>query len=150
MIQNKWVHSAGEIQTEVDNYHFSKKRDLFKYVPLEIYSSDGASFKGFCVLSISRNKSKTVIKMLDSLFQDPKDRHMAVFLLLKYGARYLADRIEVPAEFATYFKNRRPLIRLLKRQTRLFMFYPKRVNSRLAFSRESIVLNYCDGDTAFT
>jgi hypothetical protein len=39
---------------------------------------------------------------------------------------------------------------LLKRQTRLFMFYPKSIDSPLALSKENIALNYCDGDTAFT
>jgi len=150
MISYPWVFSSGKIRTEVDNYYFSTRRDIFKYVALEIFSPDKRSFKGYLILSISCKKSKTVVKILDARLRNPEDRRIAAFLGLKYGAEYLADRIDIPEEFATGFKSRTLSAHLLKRQTRLFMFCPKQTNSPLAISKGRIVLNYCDGDTAFT
>ncbi|MFH2218609.1 MAG: GNAT family N-acetyltransferase [Pseudomonadota bacterium] len=150
MIRYRWVVAPDELQAGIGHYHFSKSRDIFKYIALEIPSSHGSPSKGFLVLSVSRNKSKTAVKLLDFHFQDPKDRWCAAFLGLRYGAEYLADRIDIPSALAACFKNNRLLKPLLKRQTRLFMFYPKSIDSPLALSKENIALNYCDGDTAFT
>ncbi|MFC1829597.1 hypothetical protein ACFL0O_08300 [Thermodesulfobacteriota bacterium] len=150
MIHYPWVFSSAEIQADVDNYYFSTRRDIFQYVALDIFSQDKRSLKGYLVLSISRKKSKTVVKILDAHFSDPEDHRTAAVLSLQYAARHLADRIDIPGEFATYFKSRALLARLLKKQTRLFMFSPKSENSPLARSKGRIVLNYCDGDTAFT
>ena len=71
-------------------------------------------------------------------------------LSLKFAARYLADRIDIPSEFVTGFQNLFFHKYLLDRKKRLYVYHPKTANSPLAACADNIDLNYCDGDTAFT
>ena len=68
MIRNPWVISRQDARPDVKQYYFSRVRDQFEFVALEIFAPDGIAFKGYLVLSISRNKNRTTIKMLDYYF----------------------------------------------------------------------------------
>ncbi|UCF95239.1 MAG: hypothetical protein JSW39_14165 [Desulfobacterales bacterium] len=106
--------------------------------------------KGFLVLSISRNKSKTVVKILDFYFRNPADCKIAGFLALRYAHDFLADRIEFPVALEFFFKSHPLLSWLIKKQERLYLFHPHCQDSPLARSVGDIDFNYCDADTAFT
>lgn len=149
MLKYQWVLTAHEEQRQLDNYYFSSVREVFKYIAAEIYAADRKSLKGFMVLSISRRRSKTVIKLLDCYFKDTTDIDIAGFMLLKYAQNFLADRVEIPNRLKTYFGRKACLNPLMKKKKRLYMFHPKGEDSPLETALESIELSYCDSDIPF-
>ena len=150
MIRYRWVLSTNELEEKMDNYYFSQDRDIFKYIVLNIYSRNEVLYKGFLILSVSRNKRKTVIKLLDFRFQNPKDHPIAFFCVIKYAKKFLADRVEIPVGLANFIQPRRFFRHLIKKQKRLYLFYPKNTKSPLAQAAGNITFSYCDGDVPFT
>ncbi len=150
MLKHPWLISKGEKNTEVANFYFSIKREMFTYVAMAINSSDNGRSKGFLVLSVSKKKTKMRVKILDFYFNHPEDREIAAYLALKYATAYLADRVDFPASLENYFKQIAGFKKLIKKQSHLFMFYPASAHSPLAVSNGKIAFDYCDGDTAFT
>ena len=116
---------------------------------MEINSVQKGGPQGFLVLSISHKKKKTRVKILDFYVSNPADGNIVTYLALKYARGYLADRIEYPGNLATYFNQRAEFKKLIKKQSRLYMFYPRGGHSPLGVYRGKIALDYCDGDTAF-
>jgi GNAT superfamily N-acetyltransferase len=148
MLRYPWVVSANGRKAGLTRYYFSDVRDLFRYVAIEVESAEKAGPQGFLVLSISHKKKKTRVKILDFYFNNPADREIAVYLALKQAGIYLADRIEYPCSLANYFSPRAEFKKLIKKQSRLYLFYPQSSNSPLAVCRGKIAFDYCDGDTA--
>lgn len=150
MLKHPWLVSKSEKKTDGANFYFSITREMFTYVAIEINSSDRARPKSFLVLSVSKKKKKTRVKILDFYLHNPEDRETAAYLALRYAKDVLADRIDFPASLENYFKQMTGFKKLLKKQSHLFMFYPASSHSPLAVNKGKIALNYCDGDTAFT
>jgi GNAT superfamily N-acetyltransferase len=148
MINSPWVISGNKPGEGVVRYYFSDVRDIFRYVAIEIHPKEKGGPLGFLVLSISHKKKKTRVKILDFCFKNPADDEIAVYLALKHARVYLADRIEYPCHLAIYFNRHAKFQKLIKKQSRLYMFYPRSSQSPLAVCRETIALDYCDGDTA--
>jgi GNAT superfamily N-acetyltransferase len=150
MIRNPWVISRQDARPDVKQYYFSRVRDQFEFVALEIFAPDGKARKGYLVLSISRNKDKSIVKVLDFYFHDAKNIFIAGLLAIKYARDYQADRLEYPAELAGFLENQPDLIPMIKMKKRLYLFYPQHNCSPLSTVANKIKLNYCDSDTAFT
>jgi hypothetical protein len=150
MLQHPWVVSRKDAGKDVPNYYFSRVRDLFKLVALEIFAPDGNTRKGFLILSLSHKKNKSVVKILDYKFYDPQDDFIAGYFGIKYAKDLLADRIEYPESLNGFFEEQPFFKRLIKRKKRLYLFYPNSNDSPLAVSAGKIKLDFCDGDTAFT
>lgn len=150
MIRNPWVVSEPDARADVEHYYFSRVRELFKFIPLEIFAPDGKTRRGYLVLSVSRKKGTMTLKVLDYCFHDPKDIQAAAGLAVKYAADYRADRLEYPVDLAAFFENRPELRPLIKKKKRQYLFYPQSDRSPLAKLAHRLKLNYCDSDTAFT
>ena len=150
MLKYPWVVSGSAKIADMPNYYFSEVREIFRYVAIEINSTAEGLPKGFLVLSISHKKEKTRVKILDFHFNDPTDREIAIYLALRYAKVFLADRIEYPGSLEIYFKKTIGFKKLIKKQSRLYMYYPASSHSPLAVHQGKIAFNYCDGDTAFT
>ena len=150
MLKSQWVVSAQDGQKDAGCYHFSTVRDLFKYVALEFYSADNKAFKGFLILSVSSKKGRTLVKILDFAFKDAADCFIAGYFGLKYANKYHADRLEFPEILLDYFNKNQLLQPLIKKQRRLYVFYPKKDESPLDEWVGDIALDYCDADTVFT
>jgi GNAT superfamily N-acetyltransferase len=150
MIRNPWIVSRQDARQDVEHYYFSRIRDLFKFIALEIFTPDGAVRKGYLILSISRHKNRTTLKVLDYYFYDSQDILIAVYYALKYGAEYRADRLEFPSDLETFLEEHVCAAHQVKRKKRLYLFYPRSTESPLAKLADKIALNYCDSDTAFT
>lgn len=150
MLAHPWVLSKKEAPKDVDNYYFSRVRDIFKILAFEFYSVNENTFKGFLVSSISSKKGKTTVKILDYYFDDPNSYSIGSYLGLKIAKENLADLLEYPSQLSGYYRRQPLLKRLIKNKKRLYLYYPRAVNSPLAENASKIELNYCDGDTAFT
>ena len=150
MIRNPWVVSRQDARQDAEHYYFSRVRDLFKFIALEIFTPDGAVYKGYLVLSISRHKNRATLKVLDYCFNDPQDTFIAGYYAIKYANEYRTDRLELPAGLNNFLeKHVRPTCRV-KRKKRLYLFHPRSGDSPLAKLAQKINLSYCDSDTAFT
>jgi GNAT superfamily N-acetyltransferase len=150
MLKHPWLVPKSEKKTDVANFYFSVTRKMFTYVAIAISSADSRQPKGYLVLSVSKKKKKTRIKILDFYVNNPEDRKIAACLALRYAKIFLADRIDFPASLEKYFKQMTGFKKLIKKQSHLYMFYPASNHSPLAVYNGKIVFNYCDGDTAFT
>ena len=150
MLKYRWIISAETENTEAEPYYFSLVNDLFDYVALEIYSAGKQVFKGFLVLSISSKKGRTWVKILDFAFGDSGDRAIAAYFALLYAKKFCADRLEFPAQLLDYFESNPLLQPLIKKQERIYLYYPKTHKSALEECAGRIGLDYCDADTAFT
>ena len=150
MIRNPWIVSRQDARQDVKHYYFSRARDLFKFIALEIFNSDGAIRKGYLILSISRHKNRTTLKVLDFCFYDPQNIFIAVYYAMKYAGEYRAERMGFPPGLNKFLEKHVSPTHQLKRKKRLYLFYPRSPASPLAQLAENINLNYCDSDTAFT
>lgn len=148
MLDCPWVVSGNERQADATRYYFSDVRAIFRYVAMEIHAEGRGGPQGFLVLSISHKKKKTRVKILDFCFNNPADDGIAAYLALKHARVYLADRIEYPRNLAIYFSRHLEFKKLIKKQSRLYLFHPRSSQSPLAVCRKAIALDYCDGDTA--
>ena len=150
MIQNPWVVSRQDARQDVNNYYFSRVRDLFKFIALDIFTPDAAVSKGYLILSISRHRSQTTLKVLDCFFFDPQDIFIAGYYAIRYAREYRADRLEFPPVLDNFLAQYVcPTLRV-KRKKRLYLYYPRSTESPLARLADQITLDYCDSDTAFT
>lgn len=150
MLKYRWIVSAKHEKAEVEPYYFSRVSELFDYVALEIYAPDKKVFKGFLILSVVVKKGRTWVKILDFAFKDLTDGDLTAYFALIYAKKFSADRLEFPASLLGYFEQNPFLQPLIKRQQRLYLFYPKTQGSALEPCAGKIELDYCDADTTFT
>ncbi len=149
MLDYPWIVSAPQKPPETKHYFFSAARDLFRYIALEVFRPATGDVIGYVLLSVSRRRSQTLIKLLDHFLPDPDSGRLLAELLLTYARSSLADRIEYSATLAPFINPRRCLKPLIKRRKRRYMICPRKGLSPLAAARKDIVLNYCDADIAF-
>jgi GNAT superfamily N-acetyltransferase len=150
MLKYRWITSAKHEKAEAEPYYFSLASDLFDYVALEIYSADKTVFKGFLILSVSAKKGRTWVKILDFAFKNPTDSDLAAYFAIIYAKTFSADRLEFPASLLGFFEQNPLLKPLIKKQQRLYLFYPKTHGGAFEGCIGEIRLDYCDADTAFT
>jgi hypothetical protein len=149
MLAHPWVVSREEAAPDVPSYHFSRVRDLFRFEAYEAYAPNG-QLCGAYVLSITRHKGKVHVKLLDRFFPDGADASAAGIGALERGRELLAHHVELPMAIEGPLQARRPLQRLSRRKSRIYLYYPRNDESPLARSAATIHLDYCDGDSAFT
>ena len=149
MVKYPWVLNAGNSLTEEMDYYFSDVRDLFGYVPLEVYR-DGDSYEGYLVLSVSRNNGFTMLKVLDYDSRDKEVEKAFLALVLRYGKRYSADRIEMPRDFVKHLSPRWLGRLLLYEKKRIYQGHPKSGDSPLAQAWDRITFHLADGDMPFS
>ena len=149
MLQYPWVVSKTPGLKKTKNYYFSEARDIFQYTAIEVCHPAEGNPAGFMVFSVSHKKEKTRIKLLDFRLKNTEDVQIIGYLILKYAAKFRADCIEYPDYLAGYFQSLPWTKKLIKRQTRLYLFHPSGNGSPLAVSKDKILFDVCDGDTAF-
>ena len=150
MLNCPWVVSKDVATSPGANYHFASVRDVFEYIALEFYSKQDNRVRGFVALSVSRKKDNTVLKIIDYQLDSSKTIETICAASLKYAARYLADRIDIPPELVPGFQNLFLQPYFMGRKKRSYLYHPHTTASPLAACADKIDLNYCDGDTAFT
>lgn len=148
-LRYRWVLNYDEADVSYANYHFSGLRDLFRYIALDIYSSDQQEYKGFLVLSVSTHGMETVVKVLDFHFYNHSDTQYIFLLSLMYAKMYQADYIILPEQTAHHFKEKILTRILLCLRKHLYNCRPRNSESPLAISLKDIELNLCDGDYSF-
>lgn len=150
MLRHPWIVPRTDGREDVNNYYFSRVRDLFEFVFLEISDHTGESNRGFVILSLSGNKNSTVIKILDYRVPRDDDLFLVGYLALDHARQVAADRIEYPASLNDFFSGHLGVTSLLKNKKRLYLYCPGHAESPLASAADLVRLDYCDSDTPFT
>ncbi len=133
---------------ESRDYFFSDVREIYKYIAIEFYSNDPGNRLGFMVLSISKDKGKTIVKLLDFNLQHDDKYSIILNLVMQYSAKYKADKVEVSDEFSQLLsKVIKPS--LLNKQKRIYLYFMSDMSDKVALALPSIKPNYCDGDLPF-
>jgi GNAT superfamily N-acetyltransferase len=150
MLNYRWLISAAHEKVEAEPYYFSLVSERFEYVALEIYSAKSRAFRGFLILSLLVKKGRTWVKILDFGFKEPADGNLAAYFALIYAQKFSADRLEFPARLLDYFEDNALLQPLIKKQQRIYLYYPRSQGSVFEDCVGKIRFDYCDADTAFT
>lgn len=149
MLRNKWILEPAAAGGRCLRYEFSHVRELFRYIPLRVYSSAGGDYVGFLTLSISTHKEATSLKVLDFGCTDALELEQVAGITMRFAAAGRADRIIMPSELADSTRSRFPAKLFCCRQTRGYYCRPYHAQGPLARALSEIELNYCDGDCAF-
>jgi len=150
MLKYPWQVPPGRSRTEHLDYYFSDVREIFQQIALEIASREGKQYKGYIVFSVSTIRSEIVLKLMDISLTSRNDERFVLPLVLEFGQKFLADRIELPkgqAEMLTGSILKRVL---LHKKFRITQCHTKDSQSPLAKAWSEMQLNYYDGDMAFS
>ena len=150
MLNYRWLISAAHEKVEPETYYFSLISERFEYIALEIYSAKSRAFRGFLILSVLVKKGRTWVKILDFGFKEPSDRNLAAYFALMWAQKFNADRLEFPTGLLDYFEGNSLLQPLIKKQERVYLFYPRSQGSAFEDCVGHIEFDYCDADTTFT
>jgi hypothetical protein len=152
MLKYPWVKSKE--QSFADNgskYFFSEERDMYYNVALEIFSDESKEILGYMILSISKDRGFTMIKLLDHDSSYPRKNEILLALVIKYASKVLADKVDITNEVA------QPLLSdfmvksyLLRKKERPYLFNMSDMTCKLAMVVKNINPDYCDGDMPFS
>lgn len=147
MMQHPWI--PGSIAASADQgYAFLVCPDRFKYVALNVYSSENRQRLGFMVMAVSSSHSLTTVRLLDYALDQSADYRWVVRGALKYARFYGADLLQLPDQVAQLLGSGL-LIRLIRRsKVRTYFYYVR--DKRISRSLQDVELNIYDGDVAFT
>lgn len=145
MMSHPWVLPVSAQRSPDEHYRFSSYRDSFDYRPISIFR-DGICV-GWAIYSVSRNRGKTTIKLLDhvlpaELFSDFGD------LMVERAAAGGADAMELPAPVARAWSAGWRALGL-RQVERPYFCHPKTPDSPLAMALPHLRLDYVDADMAF-
>jgi hypothetical protein len=150
MMEYKWIENKDDLEEPDLKYFFSELFDVFQYIAVKIYSLGWDEYKGFLVLSFSKKKLNSHIKVLDYHFYNQDDCKYVLPLTLRYAYLFQANYIEMPCCFGNCIQKILRLRPFLRRMQRRYYFYSRNNDSGLDKISSNIKLNYCDGDMAFT
>jgi hypothetical protein len=142
-----WISEQPEEATE--GFYFSDYREMVRFVILELRSSEGSTY-GCVILSISRHRGRTTVKVLDRFVRSAEEPRLLVAAGLAYAKRYRADRLTLPEQCEPFLQKSVPLRWMMRSRSRLYFCHPSRNASVLPTNLEDIQLDFCDGDTPFT
>lgn len=146
MIGRPWITEDRHVELP---YAFSYRRDLFRFLPFEIFERQSGEQVGYVVLSVSKEKNRTVVKILDHELTDDQYRSCLLDLAFQQARRWSADIIECGAEFSDS-RSRSPLHRaVMLLRERPYCMFTRDEKSPFAGRLEEIRLGFCDGDAPF-
>ncbi len=147
MLQEKWIHSRSETMQKEEKYYFSSVKDIFEYITLGFYSND--VYLGYIVFSLGHFRGRITLKTLDYHLLPHCYPEFACKAALSLGSKYLADRVEMHQPMGNFLSKFGVFQKYLKQQHRRYLAYQGAEESPLKKAAHSVILNYCDGDSAF-
>ena len=101
MLTHPWVVSRPEAAPDVPAYFFSSMRELFRFEAYEVGSATDEA-RGAFVLSATRRRGQTQVKLLDGFFTDSAPAAAAGIVALRRGRDLLAHRIDFPCPWKAF------------------------------------------------
>ena len=149
MLEHPWILETARNPGPVSSYAFSDRRDRFRYVAMEIHGARADDLKGYLVLSISTERSRTIVKVLDFHIATDADLGFVFPLAVLKASLQGADQIDLPREVCDSARPGALTRLLLRSEERACFLRPRDARSPLATAQENVRLSYCDGDMAF-
>jgi GNAT superfamily N-acetyltransferase len=150
MLEYPWVTGSDGSRIKLKNYHFSQQIELFQYLPILLYGETKDTPEGFVIISATRHRGKTRLKILDLSFKHPDLIRVVPLIAIKLAKKFMADRIEFSGYLKHCFEQFPIFLPFLKRQKRSYLYFTGEPNSLLAKCENDIEFDFTDGDTAFT
>lgn len=145
MLAYPWVLHPGQSDSEDLDFYFSDVKPEFESAAFEIFVDD--TYQGYLVFQFSVKGVYRVVKVLD--VDLPKDSWILP-LAMRYAKRKRADKIEMNFKHAARIEKTLLGKLILQRRERIYQCYPKSDESPLGRHWKNMVLDYTDGDMAFT
>ena len=146
MIRHPWI---GEGAPPRHEYAFSHHRDLFRYLPFDLREPRTGARLGYAVLSVSSDKGRTVLKLLDRVLAD-SDRSVGLLaFVLREALRWSADVVELPREFAVPLRHSWIATACTQRAERRHLAYTRDPNGPFGRRLPAFLQDVCDGDAPF-
>lgn len=147
MLDNPWVTDRGEDATP--GYFFSDHRELFRYSVVEVRRRDGEC-AGHVVLSVSRDRGRTTVKLLDHRVNSLDGGRLLVAVGLRLAMDHQADDLYLPATCSVYLTSSRMLRAAFRREYRPYFYHSRQHDGWPASVADRVELDFCDGDCANT
>lgn len=147
MIRYPWIT---ENTTATFNYFFSYQRELFRFLPFELYSKQSGERLGYVVFSITKKKGLTLLKILDHALAEEVHILCILDLALREASRWRAELIVGPYKLWPYIKTYPPLRLLTQRYQRGYFIHSSPKKTIFPEDASELCLDYCDGDLPYT
>jgi len=147
MIRYPWITEDSNIKL---NYYFSYQRELFRFLPFELYARQSGKRLGYVVLNITKKRGLKLLKILDYALSDKTYLPFILWLALKEASRWKAELIVVPQKLWPYIRSHILLNLLTVHRERVYFLHKNSKKSPLPEQLQNICLDYCDSDSAFT
>ena len=148
MIENPWV--TDQVDKATPDYYFSDYRQMFRYIVLEVTRAATGAAAGCIVLSLSRDRDETTVKVLDDFVQQEDRPRLLLAAALTVAKRHQCDEIIVPEVCWAALRESRMLRALFRSVQREYYCRMRSGHDRVDDVLARIDLTYCDGDAAFT
>ncbi len=145
MIANPWYSSRG---SAADDYYFDQPREAFFFRAYECYHRNTDQRLGYAVLSFSKERGYTTMKVLDRHLAVEEPERFVFDLALREALRLNVNVIECSEDFLPIINAKKTLRALTDRFERPYYlaFAP---DSPLKRAMDRIHLDYCDGERPF-
>ncbi len=146
MIRHPWIEEGTGAPIV---YEFSHQRDRFRYLPFDLRDPVSGARLGYAVLSVSSEKGRTVIKVLDRVTSGPVRLGGILALALREALRWSADILEVPDEFAPCLGRSWIARAVIERVERRHLSYTRNPEGPFGTRLKDFQPDVCDGDAPF-
>ncbi len=147
MIRYPWIT---ENTTDTFDYFFSFQRELFQFLPFELYSKQSGERLGYVVFSITKIKGLTILKIVDHALAEEVPIICILDLALREASSWRAEVIVAPYKLWPHIKNYLPLRLLTQRSQRGYFIHSSTKKTVFPEDVSELRLDYCDGAQPFT
>jgi len=147
MIRYPWITENTKAKL---NYFFSFQRELFRFLPFELYSKESGKRLGYVVFSITKKKGLTLLKILDHALSEEVHILSIIDLALKEASRWRAELIVASYKLWPHIKTYLPLRLLTRRYQRGNFIHSSPKKTVFPEDVSELRLDYCDGDLPYT
>lgn len=147
MIKYPWVTEDSSISL---NYIFSYHRELFRFLPFELYAKQSGKRLGYLVLSVTKKSGLTVLKILDHVLANKAHLPCILDVALSEASRWKAELIVGPHKLWPFIKTHALLKLLTQHQKRGYFIHSTPHNSLFPDNPYDLHLDFCDSDLPFT
>jgi hypothetical protein len=150
MLKYEWVKGRNRHTEGQKEYFFSNFRDAFRYVVYAIHENNGNKNAGYAVFSISTDKGRTKVKLLDHHAPQPAGRRAILALSVQVAESVDADCLDLSEQTATCMNIGILRHLLTRRKERRYLYSVSEEVINQTEWMNKMNPDYCDGDTAFT
>jgi hypothetical protein len=150
MLNHKWILSDAAGDYRIKGYYFGGSVSEFRYVPLVLRHKGSNRIAGLCILSVSRDRTRTTLKMLDCHVADETVKPLVLAIALEYAEKLGASVLNIPADWMPLISNQALLAEIASVGS--IYYFAKAASQPLDVGAllKQAELRLADGDMAFS